>query len=185
MVHRRESESLATSKWLVCSVAIMRKALVGAAAISLTLALGGCALLPSDPPPTDPIAIGMRGSSLVVVPCQSIVAVKIFMSARGPNPPKDKWVDFFVAHGPIDVTAGELFSMRASAPKIPGTVTRFEPRLTNGTTLDFFFADKTGYHDVANQAFTLGSNGVPRKGWLQWDGKVTAKACGYKHQYYP
>jgi hypothetical protein len=105
------------------------------------------------------------------------------MYARGPNPPKDKWVNFFVARGPINVTAGELFSMSASAPKISGTITRFEPRLTNGTIFDLVFEDKTGYHDLANEAFTLGQNGVPRKGWLQWDGTVTAKACGYKHKY--
>jgi len=178
-----ESRSLDIGSLEVSSVTRMRRVLGFASVAILGLTLAGCALLPSDPGPTDPIAIGLRGHHLVIVPCEAIDAAKIDMAARGPNPPGDKWVTFFRARGSVPVTAGEEFSMDTSTPALVGTVIRFDPKLNNGTTLNFLFEDKSGQNAVANDSFTLGSSGVPTTHWLQWDGTVTAKPCGYKHKY--
>jgi hypothetical protein len=150
--------------------------------VGLACGLTGCIAFPSDPAPSDPIAIGMRASNLVVVPCASITAAKIYMTVSGPSADDDE-ITFFEAHGSIKVTAGEEFEMSASAPVIDGVTTRFTPVLTKGSQLYFLFENGSGTKAIANGSFTLTSKGVPQSGWLQWDGAVTKKPCGYHHRY--
>lgn len=150
---------------------IARRAFAVVGACGIAALLAGCGALLENQA-RGPIALSRGEAGLEVVVCTDAEAVEVYMEVRHRGEP---WRTYWSAEGAMSFAAGDNVFDAAGSAGLGGA--RPDEIPESGQDFLVQMVGPTKPNTAPQAAFAVPSEGIPRGGWLQASGEITAVPC--------